>query len=142
MPIYQNQQDADNEQQAMRKLQALHGGLLTPTPVTAGWDYTWRLNLVTYLVEVKTRTTPSTKYRTLIIDKAKVDNLCAHAESVHAFPLLVVQWSDRLGAVMVSDAVNRFQARVGGRWDRGDGFDVDTVYHIPVSEFRMVTLQE
>lgn len=87
------------------------------------------------LVEVKNRTNLQRKYPTYMISKLKVDSCVEEASKMGAFFLLVVKWSDDIGWINI-DRPDYYPAKVGGRFDRNDNGDVESVYHIPVKEFK------
>lgn len=77
------------------------------------------------LMEVKTRTCNSNDYKTYHISKDKLDTLVALADEESLTPILLVQWTDAIGYVYIKNYLRHATFKEGGRWDRGDKFDVE-----------------
>jgi hypothetical protein len=86
------------------------------------------------IVEFKRRRTKRRSYETYMISKAKYDALCAW-EGLGFKSALLVRWADELGYVMVPC---EHTVAEGGRTDRGDARDIETVVHIPTALFKTV----
>ena len=87
--------------------------------------------------ETKRRFNPSTQYPTLLISKEKIDvgMFIADAQKVRLY--LAINWDDGIfWRQLTKDQVAQFKVEMGGRTDRNDAKDIESVYHIPVISFR------
>lgn len=135
-PRYETQQDVANEQAAVAKFSALFPGAQTTRLSDEGHAFTVlaKNGRPRIVVETKTRFNSSVKYPTFMISKTKYDALCAlNKRGLHTG--ILVQWTDRLGFVPVP--VEHYTS-VGGRYDRGDRRDIETVVHIDIKKFQTV----
>jgi hypothetical protein len=86
------------------------------------------------ILEYKFRRVRRGAYDTYMIGKAKYDALCAWNDRGFKAALLV-EWADQLAYVMVPC---EHEIGEGGRLDRGDERDLESVVFIPTSLFRTV----
>jgi hypothetical protein len=90
-------------------------------------------------VEIKCRNITIDQYPSLIISKAKMDaivSLC-HRHPDNPIPLLVASLIGRIVGTTIEPG--RYKAATGGRKDRGDHADIETVYQIPWRLFKIIT---
>lgn len=87
------------------------------------------------LVEVKTRTCNSDTYATYHVSADKLKRLQKNAGTSGRDALLVVEWRDRIGYIGVNKYLDNCTFKTGGRWDRGDKYDVETMADIEISHF-------
>ena len=137
-PTYETSGDLSKETIAIKKFIASFGGSadFAKLPIQYKMDFCLIDNkTIRTFVEVKCRTNKKTAYSTYIISMSKV----VAAKSYSDFGvncILLVQWTDHMGWVDLSN--NDWDAKIGGRKDRGDWQDIEPVVHIPISEFNNV----
>jgi hypothetical protein len=96
---------------------------------------------VVAFVEVKVRTCRSDEYDTYLLSMDKAIALRRLAQDTNGMLVyLAVEWMDRVGVFLVRADTVFSRPMMGGRWDRGDGQDVEPVVHIPVSAFETVVV--
>ena len=114
------------------------GWMLVEMPELAGWDYELRhRDHPPVLVEVKARTNRRTAYPTYLISARKLADLAAAARKCHGKAVLLVGWSDAVGAVRI-DHRPSYAVAEGGRADRNDPMDREPCAHIPIGDFRIL----
>jgi hypothetical protein len=114
------------------------GWMLVEMPPLAGWDYELRHpDAPPVLVEIKSRTTPRLQYPSYLIAESKLSTLAAAARRCHGKAVLLVGWSDAVGAVRI-DCGASYAVSVGGRADRGDPYDREPCAHIPIGDFKVL----
>lgn len=92
------------------------------------------------LVEIKTRTCTSSTYPTYHVSRDKLERLRrASDKAEYSQAVLVVQWKDRLGYIGVKKFLENATFKEGGRWDRGDRYDVEAMAEIPIRFFAFVS---
>lgn len=135
-PRYETAEDVANEYAAVGEFAALFPGAEVTRLSREGHAFTVlsKNGRPRVIVEVKTRRNSSHRYPTFMISKQKYDALCALHDRGFVTGMLV-QWTDRLGyvSVPVEHTVN-----VGGRYDRNDPKDVETVVYIKTGKFETV----
>lgn len=89
-------------------------------------------------IEVKTRTCTSDHYPTYHVSSDKLRSLLRLAEKDGHDALLLVQWRDRLGYIPVKTFLSNATFKTGGRWDRGDEYDVEEMAEIPIRYFKFI----
>ena len=82
-------------------------------------------------LEIKCRTNDFSKYPTYMISARKIrDGL--HLSDITGVPfILVVSWSD---CIKFTQVTGNYPTRSGGRYDRNDALDVETVCDIPLDD--------
>jgi Holliday junction resolvase len=86
------------------------------------------------LMEIKTRSCQKHAYDTFFISHAKVSELWVFAQSRGLSAAIAVQWSDGWG-VHVLDNNKEYSKTIGGRLDRDDPSDIESMIHIPIEDF-------
>ncbi len=135
-PRYETPQDVANEYSVIAKFSTLFPGAEVTRLSDEGHAFTVlsKKGRARVVVEVKTRRNTSVKYPTFMISKQKYDALCAlNRRGLHTG--ILVQWTDKLGFVPVPV---EHRTTMGGRYDRNDNRDVETVVLIPVEKFETV----
>lgn len=134
MTIYQTKTDEDREWAALDRWQTARGTkvghvrrVLAPFDGVelSGSD----LNAI---LEVKVRNNPRLKYPTYMIDKAKVDKLHDMAGDLGVVGVVLVQFTNTLCYATTHRFKKSATVSAGGRTDRGDKNDIDTVYLLPI----------
>jgi hypothetical protein len=139
-PRYETQRDRDREATVAQKWAAAFNGV-TVEKLAHGHDADF---LATdsrgkeALVEIKTRTCTSTNYPTYHVSADKLRRLRKTAASAGRDALLVVQWRDRIGYISVNKFLDNCSFKEGGRWDRGDKYDVETMADIEIRHFKFI----
>lgn len=109
------------------------------TDELAAWDYTlYRGERRTAIVEVKCRRCSSGEYGTYMIGTRKMETLDREAARLAVHGLLLVAWTDCIGVCDARTALDVGHRRHGGRIDRGDPADMESVLHIPIDRFTTV----
>jgi hypothetical protein len=86
------------------------------------------------VVEVKTRRNERLKYPTYMLSYDKYKALCGWG-TIGFVPILLVQWTDDLGYVKLPI---EHVVSTGGRYDRGDPKDIETVALIDTNKFKLL----
>lgn len=139
-PRYETARDRSREQRTADKFAAAFNDL-TMEKLPHGHDADFLAtdkNGKEALVEIKTRTCTSTTYPTYHISKDKLDRLIRNAAKDGRDALLVVEWRDRVGYVSVKRFLAASTFKKGGRWDRNDKHDVETMADAPISLFKFL----
>lgn len=133
-PIYEQPADRIRQREVIDAFCAAYGCESTERVALCAWDYdlSYRGSRVA-LAEVKVRRNPIGAYPTYLISSRKVSDLIVEAERRAVAPLLVVQWSDGRGWCR-PDRVG-YALGTGGRFDRGDPADVESVALIDIARF-------
>lgn len=140
-PIYETADDRQREWQAVEILSDATHTFASPAPRLTGWDYELRRHgKVVAIVEVKCRNCDCYTYPTYMISKAKVERLRETALSKGVAGGLLVHWRDALGWLRVEGmSPEDWHIETGGRTDRQDPLDIESVIHFPISQFRMIS---
>ena len=138
-PRYETPQDVANEYSVIAKFSTLFPGAEVTRLSDEGHAFTVlsKKGRPRIIVEIKTRHNSSHKYPTFMISKQKYDALCALHDKGFVTGILV-QWTDKLGFVKVP---TEHRTTMGGRYDRNDSKDIETVVLIPVERFERVKEQ-
>jgi hypothetical protein len=91
-------------------------------------------NLIGY-IEIKTRTCNSNTYGTYHISKDKLLALKSLGDRENTKVALVVRWKDRIGYITVKTFLDNASFKMGGRWDRGDKFDVEEMAEVDIRRY-------
>jgi hypothetical protein len=91
-------------------------------------------NLIGY-IEIKTRTCNSNTYGTYHISKDKLLALKSLGDRENTKVALVVRWKDRIGYITVKTVLDNASFKMGGRWDRGDKFDVEEMAEVDIRRY-------
>jgi hypothetical protein len=146
-PVYETEADRIRERAVATKVLrwAVPGGVAVKLKPFSPVDFAFCNGdgRVLAFCEVKVRACRSDEYETYMLSMDKLIALRALAQQWAIggpLVLLAVQWTDRLGAYTVDPGLLLSAPMMGGRWDRGDGMDVEPVVHIPVSAFETVVV--
>lgn len=132
---YETAADRERELAAGERFAAAANATIVKLPDGACADFeVWRKGKHVGTIEIKTRTCASTDHTTYHVSKAKLKALKALATN-SVMVALVVQWTDRCGYIGVSKFLANATYSQGGRTDRGDSFDVETMAAVPVDLF-------
>lgn len=137
-PTYERQHDLDNEAKVVARIEEWAACKLVKTGKFAHWDFDAYRGIVhVAMIEFKCRTNPRLKYPTYMISARKWEHLQESSRRTMKPALLVVRWTDYLGYVVVSDDTP-VQISTGGRVDRGDAQDIESVVLIDTQHFRRI----
>jgi hypothetical protein len=138
-PRYETDSDRRRQWDAVTRLCAAMGTVPRITPELAPWDYSiHRGEQMVAIVEVKCRLCASRTYPTYMIGTRKMETLQSDAVRLGVPGLLLVGWSDVIGVVSAAEALARGFRSHGGRSDRDDPLDTETVLHVPVEMFQLL----
>ncbi len=133
-PLYETQKDLFEESKIATALAQLWNCNLFKMPKTSSVDFvSIRKGEAVGFVEIKNRTNKKNKYSTYMISKKKIDSAKQINKSTGLNTILVVKWADELGYVPLN---KDYPERQGGRYDRNDLADVETVVDIDILLFR------
>ena len=133
-PLYESQKDLFEESKIATALSQLWNCNLFKMPKTSSVDFvSIRKGEAVGFVEIKNRTNKKNKYSTYMISKKKIDSAEQINKSTGLNTNLVVKWADELGYVPLN---KDYPERQGGRYDRNDLADVETVVDIDILLFR------
>tara|TARA_R110000772_G_scaffold43412_1_gene100051 strand:- start:13416 stop:13850 length:435 start_codon:yes stop_codon:yes gene_type:complete len=135
-PLYETQKDLFEENKIAIALSHVWNCNLFKMPKTSSVDFvSIRKSEAVGFVEIKKRTNKKNKYSTYMISKKKIDSSKQLNKSTGLNTILVVKWADELGYVSLN---KDYPERQGGRYDRKDPADVETVVDIDILLFKNV----
>lgn len=136
-PTYERQRDRDNEAALFLRLGRAWNCLVQKREMFSRVDcWAYRNGELKAGIEIKCRTNRMHQYPTYMISKAKYLYAIHEGGRLSVPMLLVVQWADALGYVDLCKA--QVMESVGGRVDRGDPMDVESVILIDINQFRRI----
>lgn len=135
-PTYQKERDEKNKEEAIDQVCLyLKGDELERLGMFSAADYMiYKKNKITHIVQLKTRNNCSFDYPTYMISHNKWKNFIALAELNECKAVLVVRWADKIGILI--DREPDF-VQHGGRYDRNDPYDMESMAHFYVKNFTM-----
>lgn len=89
------------------------------------------------ICEIKTRRCSINTYATYMIDVKKVRKMISVCGRLKVAPIMAVRWSDAIGWIDLSKAEPE-TIQEGGRYDRGDRFDIGQMMYIPIDQFEVI----
>jgi hypothetical protein len=132
---YQTEEDLHNEREVAAALERHYHLTAIKLPDNSRADFLMhRDGTATSVVEIKCRNVSSAKYETLMLSKAKYYALLDWADRGFK-AALAVRWTDCIGVCPIPV---EHTLGTGGRSDRGDALDIESVVHIPIDRFRMI----
>ena len=136
-PLYETQQDRDNEQSLSSIIQRQFNCQLTKMPIKLSLDFmATRDGSAVAFIEARQRKTKMLQYPTYMISLYKVmmANTLTQATGLPCF--LAVQWSDAAGICKLPAKDMDIQA--GGTMRRGDPQDIEPVAYFDVASFKVI----
>jgi len=134
-PLYETDWDLARERELVTRFGELTNSVPIKLPISAHADYLMvRDREAKAVVEVKCRTNKRLAYDTYMISQHKYEGLSSW-EGYGLRPILLVSWKDSVGYVKLPCP---HKISIGGRTDRGDAQDVETVAHIAISAFTLI----
>lgn len=134
-PRYETDQDLIAEHVVAKKISEHLEADFIKLPRNSRADYIFHdSNRVKAVVEIKRRTNTRGKYDTYMLGRGKYDALLNWSK-MGFNTALFVEWSDDLGYVKIPAT---FTEGTGGRYDRGDPHDVESVVLISTTLFKSI----
>ena len=137
-PLYETQQDRDNEQALSSIIERQFNCQLTKMPIKLSLDFmATRNGSAVAFIEARQRKTRMLQYPTYMISLYKVmmANTLTQATGLPCF--LAVQWSDAAGICKLP--ANDMDIQTGGTTRRGDPQDIEPVAYFDVASFKVIT---
>ena len=137
-PLYETQQDRDNEQALSSIIEKQFNCQLTKMPIKLSLDFmATRDGSAVAFIEARQRKTKMLQYPTYMISLYKVmmANTLTQATGLPCF--LAVQWSDAAGICKLPS--NDMDIQTGGTVRRGDPQDIEPVAYFDVAAFKVIT---
>ena len=136
-PLYETQQDRDNEQALSSIIEKQFNCQLTKMPIKLSLDFmATRNGSAVAFIEARQRKTKMLQYPTYMISLYKVmmANTLTQATGLPCF--LAVQWSDAAGICKLPS--NDMDIQTGGTVRRGDPQDIEPVAYFDVAAFKVI----
>ena len=137
-PLYETQQDRDNEQALSSIIERQFNCQLTKMPIKLSLDFmATRNGSAVAFIEARQRKTRMLQYPTYMISLYQVmmANTLTQATGLPCF--LAVQWSDAAGICKLP--ANDMDIQTGGTTRRGDPQDIEPVAYFDVASFKVIT---
>ena len=137
-PLYETQQDRDNEQALSSIIEAEFNCQLTKMPIKLSLDFmATRDGSAVAFIEARQRKTKMLQYPTYMISLYKVmmANTLTQATGLPCF--LAVQWSDTAGICKLP--AEDMDIQTGGTMRRGDPQDIEPVAYFDVASFKVLS---
>lgn len=142
-PRYETKRDGENNIRVMRafaaKIPATTSRNVEPMP--KGIDYDGKVQIdgkLACIVEVKGRTGSGDRFETWHVAKDKLDRCLDHANAFGVPFILLFSWDSDIYYWSVPQDISKLEVRSGGRYDRGDQFDIEPMAHIPRKLFKKI----
>jgi len=133
-PLYETPENLHAEKVLSKKLSDIWCCEVHKMPKTSPVDLFVGANGKAWgFVEVKIRSNERDKYPTYMISKKKIDAAKKIFDATGLRTNLVVCWKDKTGYVSLNES---YPERRGGRYDRNDSADVETVVDIDIALFK------
>ena len=136
-PLYETQQDRDNEQALSSIIEKQFNCQLTKMPIKLSLDFmATRDGSAVAFIEARQRKTKMLQYPTYMISLYKVmmANTLTQATGLPCF--LAVQWSDAAGICKLP--AKDMDIQTGGTVRRGDPQDIEPVAYFDVAAFKVI----
>ena len=136
-PLYETQQDRDNEQSMACIIEGQFDCSLTKMPIKLSLDYmATRDGSAVAFIEARQRKTPMQQYPTYMISLYKVMMASALTQTTGLPCFLAVQWSDKAGICRLPS--ESMDIRIGGTTRRGDAQDIEPMAYFDVANFKTI----
>jgi hypothetical protein len=134
---YETEEDLQNEREVAAAIERHYSLTAIKLPDNSRADFMLhRDGVAQSIIEIKCRNVSSAKYETLMLSKSKYYALLDWADKGFK-AALVVRWTDAIGICPVPV---EHTLGTGGRTDRGDALDIESVVHIPIDRFKLIPL--
>ena len=136
-PLYETQQDRENEAGIARIIEGEFSCSLTKMPIKLSLDYmATRNGSAVAFIEARQRKTPMQQYPTYMISLYKVMMASALTQTTGLPCFLAVQWSDKAGICRLPS--ESMDIRIGGSTRRGDAQDIEPMAYFDVASFKTI----
>lgn len=140
---YETAEDVENEEIIVRDINRELGTKSHKLPDSDRFDFALvgiNSEELYAFVEVKTRSRSKSEFSTYMISTKKIIEAIYLKMVTGKLTILVVNWLDTTGYLVLNDLVDEFgnrkyQVRLGGRNDRNDIYDTEIIAYIPMSLF-------
>jgi len=135
-PIYETEEDLKREKIVRNEIEKTWGVVTEKLPYKELVDVMLLVDGVCVgWAEIKNRDNHHDKYPTLMISLNKCEAGFIRSRLTGKPFYIVVKWSDGFTLYHKLEDLKSFDIGIGGRWDRNDKGDVESVVHIPISYF-------
>lgn len=132
---YETEEDLVNERQVIEALRRASGLDAIKLPENSRADYLMHAGgRASSVVEIKCRNVSSARWPTYMISRAKYEALLGWVDRGFK-AAIAVRWTDCIGLCPVPAPHTVEQ---GGRFDRGDAFDIEEMVHIDMKHFTII----
>ena len=137
-PVYEKGSDRKNQLLVAKSFEDKWGYTFSETEELCHWDFdAYFKGRLRALVEVKCRTISVKQFDTYIISQNKMQEVYNAAGDRGVKAILIVRWIDTVGWLHY-DEPNNYEIKLGGRYDRSDQGDIESVIHIPILDFNVI----
>lgn len=139
-PLYETQQDRDNEQRLAKIIEQKHNCALHKMPIKLSLDYmATRDGMAVAFFEMRQRKNRMHHYETYMLSLYKVVQ-AGHLTQTTGLPCyLAVQWTDKAGMVQIPLEYKQMYTQMGGSTRRGDPQDIEPMVHFNMENFLEIT---
>jgi hypothetical protein len=139
--IYEKEQDRENQSLVAKSFEKKWGYVFVESAPLCHWDFdAYFNNKLRALVEIKCRTISIEKFDTYIISQSKMKNVYTASVDLGVKTILIVRWIDMVGWLLYVEP-NSYEIMRGGRYDRNDLRDIESVIHIPIQDFQLIEVK-
>ena len=139
-PLYETQQDRDNEQALSRIIEKEFNCQLTKMPIKLSLDYmATRNDSAVAFIEARQRRNQMFQYPTYMVSLYKVMMASALTQATGLPCFLAVQWSDAAGICKLPPDYSDQDIQMGGTMRRNDPQDVEPMVYFNLANFRVIS---
>lgn len=139
-PLYETQQDRDNEQAMARIMEARWKCTLHKMPIKYTLDFAAQKDgRVIGFVEMRQRRIPMHKYSTYMIALHKVLKAQELSKATGLPCVLAIRWTDKIGVVGIGGADLQYEIEINGTTRRNDPQDIEPMALINITDFQEIT---
>lgn len=136
-PLYETEQDRENERRLAEMIGAKYNYKFVKMPIKLSLDYMLTQDGVAKaFMEMRQRRTPMHKYPTYMISLYKVIMASQLTQTTGLPCYLAVQWSDKAGICKLPPHIAPLSVAQGGSMQRGDPQDIEPVVYFDMSCFK------
>lgn len=138
-PLYESQQDRDNEQRLADAIERQHNCVLHKMPTKLSLDYlATRDGAAVAFFEMRNRRNKMHAYPTYMLSLYKV-MMASNLSQTTGLPcFLAVQWADKAGMCRLPLEHDKMETQIGGSVRRGDPQDIEPVVHFGMDNFKEI----
>lgn len=136
-PLYETEQDRENERRLAEMIGAKYNYKFVKMPIKLSLDYMLTQDgIAKAFMEMRQRKTPMHKYPTYMISLYKVMMASQLTQTTGLPCSLAVQWSDKAGICKLPPDITPLRISQGGSMQRGDPQDIEPVVYFDMSCFK------